>query len=57
MGFAFRLLLGQDVQGDLFTFGPGCMHLRQEPADVPSDFRVSFTFEHIMNVTGAWPAC
>jgi hypothetical protein len=28
MGFAFRFLLGQDVQGDLFTFGPCRMHLR-----------------------------
>ncbi len=49
MAFAFRLLLGQDVEGDLFTCGPGWMHLRQEPADVPSDFRVSFAFEHIVN--------
>src|ERR1700733_4469776 len=49
MAFAFRLLLSQDVQGDLFTFGPGRLHLRQEPADVPSDFRVSFAVEHIMN--------
>jgi hypothetical protein len=49
MGFAFRFLLGPDVQGDLFTFGPGWMHLRQESADVTSDFGTSFAFEHIVN--------
>ena len=49
MAFAFWILLGEDVQGDLLTFGPGWMHLRQQPADVPSDVRVSFAFEHIMN--------
>ena len=49
MAFAFPLLFGQGVQGDLFTFGPGRKHLRQEPADVPSDVRVSFAVEHIMN--------
>ena len=49
MGFAFRFLLGQDVKGDLFTFGPGWMHLRQKPEDVTSDVRVSFAFEHIVN--------
>ena len=25
------------------------LHLRQEPADVPGDVRVSFAFEHIVN--------
>ena len=49
MSFAFRFLLSQDVQGDLVGFGPGRMHLRQEPSDVASDFRVSFAFEHIVN--------
>jgi hypothetical protein len=49
MGFAFSFLLGQDVQGDLCTFGPWRMHLRQKPADVPGDFRVSFAFEHIVD--------
>ncbi len=49
MGFAFSFLLGQNVQGDLFTFGPWRMHLRHKPADVPSDVRVSFAFEHIVN--------
>jgi hypothetical protein len=37
MSFAFRLLLGHDVEGDLFTFGPRWLHLRQDPADVPSN--------------------
>jgi hypothetical protein len=49
IGFVFHLLLGEDVQDDLFPFGPGWMHLREEPADVPCDFRVSFAFERIMN--------
>jgi hypothetical protein len=49
MGFAFRFLLGQDVQGNFFTFGPWRMHLRQKSLDVTSDFRMSFAFEHIVN--------
>ncbi len=49
MGFAFSFLLGQDVQGDLFTFRPWRKHLRQKPSDVTSDFRVSFAFEHIVD--------
>ena len=32
MSFAFRFLFGEDVEGDLLTFGPGWVHLRQEPA-------------------------
>jgi hypothetical protein len=49
MSFAFRFLLGQDVQGNLFAFGPGRVHLRQKPADVTSDIRVSVALEHIVN--------
>ena len=50
-------LLGQDVQGDLLTFGPGRRHLRQEPSDIPSHFRVSIAFEHIVNDVPALLHC
>ena|ERR1700693_1425895 len=42
-----RIQLASDISNR--STGSGLKHLRQEPADVQSDFRVSFAFEHIMN--------